>query len=197
MLVFLKYLRLSFELVRCLPHIIFFYVSANYDVIRQDNRRWLQIMDRKESGIIGLIYLLGFFPEYRNLFYKRIGTIGHVLNIICPKMSSLFIATENIGPGLFIQHGFATIIAAESIGKNCWINQQVTIGFGAKNGRPVIKDNVRIAAGAKVFNDIIIGESANIGANAVVTKNVPAKATVIGIPAYIIKIDGIKITKSL
>jgi len=197
MLEILKYFRLTLEFIRCLPHIIVFLICSNHEIIKQDNRRWLEIMNRKETGLIGLIYLLGFFPEYRNLFYKRVGTIGHLLNIICPKMSSLFIATDNIGPGLFIQHGFATIISAESIGENCWINQQVTVGFGVGNGRPTIGNNVRIAPGAKVFNNIFIGDNSNIGANAVVTKNVPSDATVIGIPAYIIKINGVKITKAL
>ena len=114
----------------------------------------------------------------------------------------MFITTETIGEGLFIQHGFATVIAARSIGRNCWINQQVTIGFSNKDDCPVLEDNVTINAGAKVIggikvgkNSIVganavvrqgitIGNNAMIGAGAVVVKNVADNTTVTGVPAH-------------
>jgi serine O-acetyltransferase len=108
-------------------------------------------------------------------------------------MSTLFICTNTIGKGLFIQHGFATIIAAESIGENCWINQQVTIGYANKNETPILGDNVTVCAGAKIIGKVTIGSNAVIGANAVVVKDVPANCTVVGVPAYIIKKDGLKV----
>lgn len=61
----------------------------------------------------------------------------------CP---ALYIWCKDIGLGLFIQHGFSTVIAAKSIGENCWINQQVTIGHNGKDIHPTIGDNVRIRA---------------------------------------------------
>jgi serine O-acetyltransferase len=112
-------------------------------------------------------------------------------------MNTLFIYTQTIGGGLFIQHGFSTIISAKSIGQNCWINQQVTIGFTNSADAPTIADNVYVAAGAKVFGDISIGSNVIIGANAVVFKNVPPNCTVVGVPAYIVKCDGKKIKKAL
>ncbi|WP_429394402.1 serine O-acetyltransferase [Mucilaginibacter lappiensis] len=111
-------------------------------------------------------------------------------------MNTLFIHTQDIGPGLYIQHGFATIITAKSIGKDCWINQQVTIGFNGADS-PVIKDNVTIRAGAKVIGNVTVGGNSIVGANAVVVKNVPGNSTVVGVPAYIIKRDGIKVKESL
>ena len=84
-----------------------------------------------------------------------------------------------------MEHGFSTIITAKSIGKNCWINQQVTIGF--KNAKsPIIGDNVRISCGAKILGGIKIGNNAIIGANAVVIKDVPDNAIVGGVPAKVI-----------
>ncbi len=112
-------------------------------------------------------------------------------------MSTLYIYTQDIGKGLFIQHGFATIIAAQSIGENCWINQQVTIGYANKEDIPVIGNNVVINSGAKVIGKVEIGNNAIVGANAVVVKNVPQNCTVVGVPAYIIKKDGVKTKERL
>ena len=102
-------------------------------------------------------------------------------------MSTLFIWTENIGPGLFIQHGFATVSAAKSIGSNAWINQQVTIGYKDDSSAPVIGNNVSICAGAIVLGNIFVGNNSTIGANAVITKDVPEESVVIGSKAFIIK----------
>ena len=83
-------------------------------------------------------------------------------------------------------HGFSTIVFAKSIGNNCMINQQVTIGW-ANGGAPVIGDNVWIASGAKVLGPVTIGNDVIIGANAVVIKDIPAHSIVAGVPAKIIK----------
>ena len=97
-----------------------------------------------------------------------------------------FILTPRIsGGGLYIQHGFSTIISAKSIGKNCYINQQVTIGYEGVDA-PIIGDGVRVCAGAKVVGRCSVGNDAIIGANAVVVKNVPSGVTVGGVPAKII-----------
>jgi serine O-acetyltransferase len=112
-------------------------------------------------------------------------------------MNTLFINCPTIGPGLFIQHGFATIIEAKSIGKNCWINQQVTIGFSNERDCPVIHDNVIIIAGVKIIGNVIIGNNSKIGANSVVVKNVPENCTVVGIPSYIVKRNGLKVKEYL
>lgn len=70
---------------------------------------------------------------------------------------------------------------------NCLIHQQVTIGIKRGDaGAPVIRGHVDIGAGAKIIGNIIIGEHALIGANAVVTKDVPPLAIVAGIPAKVI-----------
>ncbi|NVO86098.1 serine O-acetyltransferase [Hymenobacter terrestris] len=108
-------------------------------------------------------------------------------------METLYLSTPNIGPGLFIQHGFATIIAAKSIGRDCWINQQVTIGFSNDIDCPIIEDNVKIFAGAKIIGKVIIGSNSIIGANTVIVKNIPKNCTVVGSPAYIIKVDGVRV----
>ncbi len=139
------------------------------------------------------------------MFYYRIARERRVISRILLElakfayrpMNTLYIDTATIGAGLFIQHGFSTIIAAARIGQNCWINQQVTIGYSDVADCPTIGDNVKITAGAKVFGNITIGDNSIIGANAVVFKDVPPNCTVVGVPAYIVKCDGKKVKKPL
>ena len=75
------------------------------------------------------------------------------------------------------------------IGDNVSIYQGVTLGgtkWEKKKRLPTINDNVVIGAGAKVLGHILVGKNSKIGANSVVTKNVPSNITVIGIPARVI-----------
>lgn len=99
-------------------------------------------------------------------------------------------ATCSLGGGTKLAYGgLAVIVHARSrIGKNCIIGSCVTIG--GKSGWyevPVIGDNVDIATGAKILGPIRVGNNVIIGANAVVTKDVPDNCIVAGIPAKIIK----------
>lgn len=182
---------------RLIPHIILFNLHPHKSIIKYDVQRWLKCRSIETNTQYGFIYLMTFFPEYRNLFYKRIGLFSNVISWLCPKMSTLFINTNDIGPGLFIQHGFATIIAAESIGKDCWINQQVTIGYSNGTDSPTLGDNVVINAGAKVIGKVHMGNNSRAGANAVVIKDVPENCTVVGVPAYIVKRNGAKVKEDL
>lgn len=84
------------------------------------------------------------------------------------------IRSEEIGEGLYIEHGFASAIGAKSIGKNCLINQQVTITEGV-----TIMDNVTIRAGAVIIREVKIGNNSVIGANSTVFKDVPDNCTVL------------------
>jgi serine O-acetyltransferase len=157
-------------------------------VIDADVARWSAAM----YGGCSLSWL-SRLPEFRSLVYyrlsrgNRLGRIaGAAVRRLWPGERTLFFATDTIGPGLFIQHGFATIIAAQSVGSNCWINQQVTIGFkqtGGEFGAPILEDDVSIHAGAQVLGPITVGHSSVVGANAVVVKDVPPNSIAVGVPA--------------
>ena len=183
------------------PHIIIFLFHRNRRKIHEDVSKWINILFTGENVNIiwGLIYFITFFPEFRNIFYKRIGFLGIFLNVYCRKMSTLYINTpeKNIAGGLFIQHGFATIISAKSIGNNAWINQQVTIGYSNSTDCPTLLDNIVVYAGAKIIGDVTIGNNSKVGANAVVVKNIPDNCTVVGVPAFIVRRDGIKCKERL
>jgi len=186
-----------FSAIRLIPHIILFNIHHNKNIIKYDIDRWLKYLEIEGNPQYVFIHLMTFFPEYRNLFYKRIGIFSKIINWLCPKMSTLIISTNDIGPGLFLQHGFATIIAAKSIGKDCWINQQVTIGYSNDTDCPILGDNVVINAGAKIIGKVYMGNNSIAGANTVVVKNVPENCTVVGVPAYIIKRNGVKVKENL
>lgn len=98
--------------------------------------------------------------------------------------------TTNIGKGLYIPHaGTIVVNAGTVIGDNCTILQGVTVGsnfFKERYGAPIIGNNVYIGAGAKIIGSIRIGDNVTIGANSVVTKDVPSDVVVAGIPATII-----------
>jgi len=92
-----------------------------------------------------------------------------------------------LGGGLLIPHPNGIVIHPDAeIGPNCLIFQQVTIG-DAGGGVPRLGGHVDVGAGAKIIGEIVIGDHARIGANAVVITDVPAGATVVGIPARIAK----------
>ena len=100
-----------------------------------------------------------------------------------------------IGRNFFIDHGFTVIGETADIGNDVTIYQSVTLGgtnpsTGVAGKRhPTIRDRVVIGSGAQVLGPIDVGEGAKIGANAVVTKDVPPGATVVGIPAKAVPID--------
>ena len=99
-----------------------------------------------------------------------------------------------IGPGLYLGHyGEIVVHDAAIIGRNCNLSQGVTIGQtnrGDRKGIPTLGDNVFIGPGAKVIGRISVGNNVAIGANCVVTKDVPDNAVVVGIPARVVSLEG-------
>lgn len=100
----------------------------------------------------------------------------------------------NIGSGFLIGHFGAIIVDAGcTIGKNCNISQCVTLGKasrGKNKGSPVLGDNVYLGPGAKVVGAVTIGNNVAIGANCVVTRDVPDNAVVVGVPGKVISDRG-------
>lgn len=101
-----------------------------------------------------------------------------------------------IAPGVFIDHGMGVVIGETAeVGAGTVIYQGVTLGgTGKQSGKrhPTVGENCVISAGAKVLGDITVGDYAKVGAGAVVLREVPAHATVVGVPARIVRIRGSK-----
>lgn len=183
-------MRRLFRLLQWLRFLLVFPFLSVDEKLQKDIARWCRILNLKESGVSAMRMLLWTHKEFRNLvaYRNRQSVLGRRwFCIVYPLMDSLYLEAKEIGGGLFIQHGFATMIAAESIGENCWINQQVTIGYRDNTRCPRIGNGVMITCGAKVLGDIDVGDRAIIGANAVVIRNVRAGATVVGVPAHEIR----------
>ena len=154
--------------------------------INMDIERWKNVLNLNGSNKQVLKELLSNHKEFRNLYIYRNTERVHfnrLVRLLYSPLESLYILSNEIGGGLYIQHGFSSYIAADTIGENCWINQQVTIGYNGKGVAPKIGNNVMIFCGAKVLGDITIGDNAQIGANAVVTKDVEPGAVMGGVPA--------------
>ena len=106
-----------------------------------------------------------------------------------------------IGRGLFIDHGMGVIIGETTvIGDNCTIYQGVTLGgTGKEKGKrhPTLGNNVMVGSGAKVLGPFSVGDNSKIAAGAVVLSEVPPGSTCVGVPARIVKREGVKVTEDL
>lgn len=176
------------NLWRLIPAYLIVCASNNKSIIFEEIQHWKKCTGRTEkAGFDIFSSLMLELKEYRTLLQYRLGGYSKLLlKMLFPGMDTLYINTPEIGPRLFIQHGFATNISAKRIGSDCWINQQVTIGYTFDSEPPVIGNGVRISAGAKVLGQIEIGDNAIIGANAAVVKSVEENMIVGGVPAKII-----------
>lgn len=187
-----------------LPLLLLFYLSNQRALIKGDLTRWKDVQRYKGESLLFFLLLQLKNPVFRAIYFHRLKCgnftgwfFGEILSWIYRPLPTLAIHTRDIGPGLFIQHGYCTIIAANKIGANVWINQGVTIGYTNDTDTPTIGDNVTIAAGAKVLGNIFIGDNVKIGANAVVVKNVPSNTTVVGVPVRIVRRDGKRVLEDL
>ncbi len=101
-----------------------------------------------------------------------------------------------IGKGLFIDHGMGVVIGETTeIGDYCTLYQNVTLGgTGKDHGKrhPTLGNHVLVGAGAKVLGPFTVGDHARIAAGAVVLSEVPANATAVGVPAHVVRINGVR-----
>ncbi|MCM1298868.1 MAG: serine O-acetyltransferase [Firmicutes bacterium] len=102
-----------------------------------------------------------------------------------------------IGNNFFIDHGSGVVIGETTeIGDNCTIYQGVTLGgTGKETGKrhPTLGNNVMVGAGARVLGPFKVGDNSKIAANAVVLSEVPPNCTAVGVPARIVRRDGIRV----
>ena len=101
-----------------------------------------------------------------------------------------------IGKGLVIDHGMGVVIGETTvIGDNCLIYQNVTLGgTGKEQGKrhPTLGDNVMVGSGAKVLGPFKVGDNSRIAAGAVVLSEIPPNSTAVGVPARVVRVNGIR-----
>jgi len=161
------------------------------------------IIDRDPAAKSKLSVILTY-PGVKAIFFHRIAhffslarfdLVGRVISQFSRFLTGIEIHPKaKIGKNFFIDHGMGVVIGETSeIGDYVTIYHMVTLGgispsINSDNQRqvkrhPTLKDNVVIGSGAQVLGPITVGENAKVGANAVVTKDVPANAVMVGIPA--------------
>ena len=120
--------------------------------------------------------------KYMRYFFNIFYYLGKKISIVWGKIE--INDTTPIGQGFFISNKGRVIIGAESIGDNCTIESQVTIGLD-KGKKPAIGSDVYISTNSVVYGDIRIGEGSFIKKNSILSKSVPDSALVEGNPARI------------
>ena len=143
-----------------------------------------------------------FFHQISNFFYKAgFDLIARIISQTIRFFTGIEIHPgAKIGKNLFIDHGMGVVIGETSeIGDNVTIYHTVTLGGSSpsidserqrhEKRHPTIGDDVVIGSGAQIIGPIKIGNNARIAANAVVVKDVPDNATMVGIPAKAVKLE--------
>jgi len=151
---------------------------------------------RLEILIYPGVWALGFHRVAHALFRARLYFLARLVNHLSRFLTAIDIHPgAKIGKNFFVDHGFTVIGETAEIGDNVTIYQCVTLGgTDPANGiagkrHPTLQDGAILGSGCQVLGPITVGERARIGANAVVTKDVPAGAVMIGIPARATLID--------
>jgi serine O-acetyltransferase len=161
------------------------------------------IIDRDPAAKSKLSLILTY-PGVKAVFFHRIANFFYLAKFdlvarFISQLSRFFTGIEihpgaKIGKNLFIDHGMGVVIGETSeIGENVTIYHMATLGGIAPSinsndqrnikRHPTIGDDVVIGSGAQVLGPVTVGRCAKIGANAVITKDVPEKAVMVGIPA--------------
>jgi len=137
-----------------------------------------------------------FFHRVANFFsFAKFDLIARMISQFSRFLTGIEIHPKaKIGENLFIDHGMGVVIGETSeIGNNVTIYHMVTLGGISPSiesneqrnvkRHPTLMDNVVVGSGAQILGPVVVGKNAKVGANAVVTKDVPENAVMVGIPA--------------
>ncbi|MBE5785605.1 MAG: serine O-acetyltransferase [Clostridiales bacterium] len=171
-----------------------------FDRLKSDIRCVLERDPAARSGFEVFLCYPGFHAVRNHRFAHFLYTHGFRFSARLVSELSRFFTGVEIHPGavigkkLFIDHGMGVVIGETTvIGDNVTLYQGVTLGgTGKESGKrhPNIGSNVMVASGARVLGPITVGDYAKIGSGAVVLRDVPPYATVVGVPGRVVKIAG-------
>ncbi len=170
---------------------------ARYKVT--DKRSYFSMLIICPGTIASIMYRIGSWMWTYEGRYKPFVYLWRPTYIILKRLTEILTGISlqpqaTIGRGLYIAHGGCVHVGGKAvIGENCNLSHEVTIGIGGRGdrrGMPILGDRVYIAAGAKLFGQIVVGNDVAIGANAVVTRSIPDRSVAVGIPAEVISDQG-------
>ncbi len=165
---------------------------------------FLESIIKRDPAARSKLSLILTYPGVKAVFFHKIANFFsiakfHLIARIISQFSRFLTGIEihpnaKIGKNLFIDHGMGVVIGETSdIGDNVTIYHMATLGGIAPSinsddqrnvkRHPTLKENVVVGSGAQILGPIVVGKNAKIGANAVVTKDVPENAVMVGIPA--------------
>ena len=165
---------------------------------------FLESIIKRDPAAKSKLYVILTYPGVKAIFFHKIANFFSIAKFdliarIISQFSRFLTGIEihpraKIGKNLFIDHGMGVVIGETSdIGDNVTIYHMATLGgispsINSEDQRntkrhPTLMNNVVVGSGAQILGPVIIGKNAKIGANAVVTKNVPENAIMVGIPA--------------
>ena len=165
---------------------------------------FLESIIKRDPAAKSKLYVILTYPGVKAVFFHKIANFFSIAKFdliarIISQFSRFLTGIEihpraKIGKNLFIDHGMGVVIGETSdIGDNVTIYHMVTLGgispsINSEDQRntkrhPTLMINVVVGSGAQILGPVVIGKNAKIGANAVVTKNVPENAIMVGIPA--------------
>ncbi len=167
-----------------------------FDKIKED----IQCVFERDPAAQSVPEILVAYPGLHAIILHRISHalwksglrwLGRVLSHIARFLTGIEIHPgARIGDRLFIDHGMGVVIGETAvIGNDCTLYHGVTLGGTTwRKGKrhPTLGDGIVIGAGAKILGPITVGDGARVGSNSVVLKNIPANATVVGIPGHLI-----------
>jgi serine O-acetyltransferase len=163
-------------------------------------RNYIQSVFRRDPAAHSALVVLTTYPGVHALALHRIAHwlwrwrlrwLARALSYFSRFLTGIEIhPAAKIGRGLFIDHGMGVVIGETAeIGDDCTLYHGVTLGgttWRKEKRHPTLGSNVVVGAGAKILGPIRVGDNARIGSNSVVVDDVPANATVVGIPGRII-----------
>ena len=167
-------------------------------------KQYLDSIIKRDPAAKSRLSVILTYPSVKAIFFHRIANffclakfdlIARMISQFSRFLTGIEIHPKaKIGKNLFIDHGMGVVIGETSgIGDNVTIYHGVTLGGVSPSidsdkqrnvkRHPTLKNNVVVGSGAQILGPISIGENAKVGANAVVTKDVPDNAVMVGMPA--------------
>ena len=160
----------------------------------------LKVVFERDPAVRNVFEIIFCYPGFHAIYFYRLSHwlwihqqkfLGRLVSHFGRFLTGIEIHPgATIGRGFFIDHGMGVVIGETAeIGDNCTIYHGVTLGgtsWAKEKRHPTLGNNIVIGSGAKILGPFTVGDDSKIGSNSVVVKEVPATATVVGIPGRVV-----------